>query len=279
MNLKSFKNLIKVRLIIKRVVNKKTKKNNLFKGCFDGKIALISGAGQGIGKQVLFDLYSEGAKIAAFDINKEQVNNLKEEINFDNKKIIIFQADVSKSNQVNKVVKKTINYFGKIDLLINNAGILSYCSLEDTTDDILEQILSVNLKGAMYCVREVVPFMKKNQYGRIVNISSITGKRGDNNTSPSYGASKGGVITLTKSLARQLGPYGINVNGVAPHAIMTSIMNGWDEEKKNKMKELIPVRRLGTVKDVSSVVLFLLSDASAFITGETININGGYYMD
>ena len=268
-----------MRLIIKRVVNKKTKKNNLFKGCFDGKIALISGAGQGIGKQVLFDLYSEGAKIAAFDINKEQVNNLKEEINFDNKKIIIFQADVSKSNQVNKVVKKTINYFGKIDLLINNAGILSYCSLEDTTDDILEQILSVNLKGAMYCVREVVPFMKKNQYGRIVNISSITGKRGDNNTSPSYGASKGGVITLTKSLARQLGPYGINVNGVAPHAIMTSIMNGWDEEKKNKMKELIPVRRLGTVKDVSSVVLFLLSDASAFITGETININGGYYMD
>jgi 3-oxoacyl-[acyl-carrier protein] reductase len=107
----------------------------------------------------------------------------------------------------------------------------------------------------MYCVREVVPFMKKNQYGRIVNISSITGKRGDNNTSPGYGASKGGIITLTKSLARQLGPYGINVNAV------------------------VPVRRLGTVKDVSSVVLFLLSDASAFITGETININGGYYMD
>ena len=156
---------------------------------------------------------------------------------------------------------------------------MSYCSIEDTTDDILEKILSVNLKGVMYCIREVVPFMKKNQYGRIVNISSITGKRGDNNTSPCYGASKGGIITLTKSLARQLGPHGINVNAVAPHAIMTSIMNGWNEEKKNKMKELTPVRRLGTVKDVSSVVLFLLSDASAFITGETININGGYYMD
>ncbi len=268
-----------MRSIIKRVVSKKTKKNNLFKRCFEGKVAMISGAGQGIGKQIVLDLYSEGAKIAAFDINEEQVNNLKEEINFNNKKIIIFQADVSKSNQVNKVVKETVNYFGKIDLLINNAGILNYCSIEDTTDDILEKILSVNLKGVMYCVREVVPFMKKNQYGRIVNISSITGKRGDNNTSPCYGASKGGIITLTKSLARQLGPYGINVNAIAPHAIMTSIMNGWDEEKKNKMKELIPVRRLGTVKDVSSVVLFLLSDASAFITGETININGGYYMD
>ena len=261
------------------MVSKKTKKNNLFNRCFEGKVAMISGAGQGIGKQIVLDLYSEGAKIVAFDINEEQVNNLKEEIKFNNKKIIIFQADVSKSNQVSKVVKETINYFGKIDLLINNAGILSYCSIEDTTDDILEKILSVNLKGVMYCVREVVPFMKKNQYGRIVNISSITGKRGDNNTSPCYGASKGGIITLTKSLARQLGPYGINVNAIAPHAIMTSIMNGWDEEKKNKMKELIPVRRLGTVKDVSSVVLFLLSDASAFITGETININGGYYMD
>ncbi|HER25091.1 MAG TPA: glucose 1-dehydrogenase [Candidatus Atribacteria bacterium] len=268
-----------MRLILKRVVHKKTKEDNLFKRCFEGKVAIISGAGQGIGKQIALDLYSEGAKIAAFDIKEEQVNNLKEELNFNNNKIIIFQADVSKSNQVSKVVKETINYFGKIDLLINNAGILSYASIEDTTDDILEKILSVNLKGVMYCVREVVPFMKKNQYGRIVNISSITGKRGDNNTSPCYGASKGGIITLTKSLARQLGPYGINVNAVAPHAIMTSIMNGWDEEKKNKMRELIPVRRLGTVEDVSSAVLFLLSDASAFITGETININGGYYMD
>jgi len=268
-----------VRLIIKRAISKKMKESNLFKRCFEGKVAIVSGAGQGIGKQIVLDLYSEGAKIAAFDINEIQVNNLKEEINFNNKKIIIFQADVSKSNQVGKVVKETINYFGKIDLLINNAGVLCYGSLEDTADDILEKILAVNLKGVMYCVREVVPFMKKNQYGRIVNISSITGKRGDNNTSPCYGASKGGIITLTKSLARQLGPYGINVNAVAPHAIMTSIMSEWNEEKKNKMRELIPVRRLGTVKDVSSVVLFLLSDASAFITGETININGGYYMD
>ncbi|MHC2995047.1 MAG: glucose 1-dehydrogenase [Candidatus Atribacteria bacterium] len=255
------------------------KEDNLFKRCFEGKVAMVSGAGQGIGKQIVLDLYSEGAKIVAFDINEEQVNNLKEETNPNNKKIIIFQTDVSKSNHVSKIVKETINYFGKIDLLINNAGISSYCSIEDITDNIIEKILSVNLKGVMYCVREVVPFMKKNQYGRIVNISSITGKRGDNNTSPCYGASKGGMITLTKSLARQLGPYGINVNAVAPHAIMTPIMNCWDEEKKNKMKELIPVRRLGTVKDVSSVVLFLLSDASAFITGETININGGYYMD
>lgn len=255
------------------------KEDILFKRCFEGKVAMVSGAGQGIGKQVVLDLYSEGAKIVAFDINEEQVNNLKEEINLNNKKIIIFQADVSKSNHVSKIVKETINYFGKIDLLINNAGISSYCSIEDITDDIIEKILSVNLKGVMYCVREVVPFMKKNQYGRIVNISSITGKRGDNNTSPCYGASKGGMITLTKSLARKLGPYGINVNAVAPHAIMTPFMNCWDEEKKNKMKELIPIRRLGTTKDVSSVVLFLLSDASAFITGETININGGYYMD
>lgn len=265
----------------KKEIRKKMKEDILFKRCFEGKVAIVSGAGQGIGKQIILDLYSEGAKIVAFDINEEQVNNLKEEINLNNnnKKIIILQADVSKSNHVSKIVKETINYFGKIDLLINNAGISRYCSIEDTTDDIIEKILSVNLKGVMYCVREVVPFMRKNKYGRIVNISSITGKRGDNNTSPCYGASKGGMITLTKSFARQLGPYGINVNAVAPHAIMTSIMNGWDEEKKNKMKELIPVRRLGTVKDVSSVVLFLLSDASAFITGETININGGYYMD
>jgi NAD(P)-dependent dehydrogenase (short-subunit alcohol dehydrogenase family) len=110
-------------------------------------------------------------------------------------------------------------------------------------------------------------------------IASITGKRGDNTTLPVYGASKGGIITLTRSIARELGPYGITCNAIAPHAIMTKMMSYWDEEKKKKTAEVIPVKRLGTVEDVSNLIMFLASDKASFITGETININGGYYMD
>jgi len=255
------------------------KNNSIFEGQFEGKVAIVSGAGQGIGKQIVSDLFDGGAKIIAVDIKDEQLNNLKKDINASDDRLITFNVDVSKSNDIKNMIKAGVNHFGKIDLLVNNAAIASHVSIEDTSDEIIDKVFSINLSGTLYCVREVLPYMKKNNYGKIVNFSSITGKRGDNSTSPCYGASKGGVIALTKSLARQLGPFHINVNAVAPHAIMTPVMDYWDEKKIQKMTELIPIRRLGSAKDVSSIVLFLLSDASSFITGETINVNGGYYMD
>jgi len=125
----------------------------------------------------------------------------------------------------------------------------------------------------------VTPIMKAKRYGRIVNVASITGKSGDNTTVPIYGSSKGAVITLTRSIARALGPFGITVNAIAPHAVMTRMMEYWDDEKKKSMAEKIPVRRLGTIQDMSYLMMFLASDESSFITGETVNINGGYYMD
>jgi 3-oxoacyl-[acyl-carrier protein] reductase len=121
--------------------------------------------------------------------------------------------------------------------------------------------------------------MKRQGYGRIVNVASITGKNGDNSTTFAYGASKGAVIALTRSVARQLGPFGITCNAIAPHAVMTSMMTYWDDEKKQSMADKIPVKRLGTVEDMSHLLMFLASDESSFINGETININGGYYMD
>lgn len=121
--------------------------------------------------------------------------------------------------------------------------------------------------------------MKAQQYGRIVNVSSITGKRGDNSTIFVYGASKGAVISLTRSTARQLGPFGITCNAIAPHAVMTEMMRYWDDGKKARMAESIPLKRLGTIQDMSNLMMFLASDEASFITGETVNINGGYYMD
>ena len=152
-------------------------------------------------------------------------------------------------------------------------------TIEETTDEIIDKTLDINVKGILYVIRTVTPIMKAQKYGRIVNVASITGKRGDNSTVFVYGASKGAVISLTRSTARQLGPFGITCNAIAPHAVMTEMMRYWDEEKKARMAETIPVKRLGTVQDMSYLMMFLASDEAAFITGETVNINGGYYMD
>jgi 3-oxoacyl-[acyl-carrier protein] reductase len=131
----------------------------------------------------------------------------------------------------------------------------------------------------LYAIRAAAPIMKEQGYGRIVNVASITGKAGDNTTVFAYGASKGAVISLTRSVARQLGPFGVTCNAIAPHAVMTGLMSYWDEAKKQEIASKIPVRRLGTEQDMSHLMCFLASEESGYINGETVNINGGYYMD
>jgi len=246
---------------------------------FEDKIAIVTGAGKGIGEQIAWDLSMEGATVILVDIDNANIVSLKERIKSGGGKCLALQCDVSSSKQVEKMVNLSLDTFSKIDLLVNNAGILITGGLEDVTDEMLDKMLDINLKGVIYLSRSVVPIMKKSNYGRIVNIASICGMRGDNTTVPCYGASKGGVIAFTRSLARELAPYGITSNAIAPHAIMTELMSYWTEEKKKSAREKIPVNRLGTTKDVSWLTLFLLSDESSFITGETINLNGGYYMN
>jgi len=248
-------------------------------GRFEGKVAIITGAGKGIGEQIAYDLALEGAKVVLVDIDNNSLASATDRIKSKGGKCFPVQCDVSSSLQVEKMVSTILDSFGKIDILVNNAGILITGSLKDVTDELLDKIINVNLKSVLYLSRSVVPFMKKNNYGRIVNVASITGVRGDNSTLPCYGASKGGVITFTRSLARELAPFGITINAVAPHAIMTELMSYWSVEKKNSARKKIPVNRLGTPKDVSWLTLFLLSEESSFITGETVNVNGGYYMN
>ncbi|UCB46911.1 MAG: glucose 1-dehydrogenase [Spirochaetota bacterium] len=246
---------------------------------FENKVAIITGAGQGMGKQVALDLSAEGAKVVVIDIVSELLNEVQSEIENSGGKCISVICDVTSRKQVDEMIQKTIDTYGRVDILINNAGLLIPGTIEETSDELIDKTLDINVKGVLYAIRAVTPIMKKQRYGRIVNVSSITGKRGDNSTIFVYGASKGAVISLTKSAARQLGPFGITVNAIAPHAVMTSLMSYWDEEKKRKAAEQIPVKRLGTVKDISYLMMFLASDESSYITGETININGGYYMD
>ena len=249
------------------------------KNRFTGKAAIITGSGQGMGKQAALDLAVEGANVVVSDIDSESMNAVVSEITGSGGTAIGIACDVSSREQVDSLIDQTVERFGSVDILINNAGLLVPGTIEETTDELIERTLDINVKGILYAIRKVTPLMKKKNYGRIVNISSITGKNGDNSTVFVYGASKGAVISLTRSVARQLGPFGITCNAVAPHAIMTKMMHYWDDEKKQRIADKIPVRRLGTPEDVSRLMLFLASDDASFITGETVNINGGYYMD
>ncbi|MGQ9616867.1 MAG: SDR family NAD(P)-dependent oxidoreductase [Spirochaetota bacterium] len=246
---------------------------------FEGKVAIITGSGQGMGKQVALDIAAEGGKVVVSDVVPELIDEVKREIENNGENCLALICDVSKRDQVEEMIKKTMDKFGRVDILINNAGLLKTGTIEELTDELIDKTLDINVKGVLYAIRAVTPIMKAQRYGRIVNVASITGKRGDNTTTIVYGASKGAVITITRSAARALGPFGITVNAIAPHAVMTTMMQYWDEEKKRKAAEQIPVRRLGTVEDMSYLMMFLASDEASYITGECVNINGGYYMD
>lgn len=246
---------------------------------FVGKTAVITGAAQGMGKQVAMDMAAEGANAVISDIMPDLLERTKDEIRASGGECLSIVCDMASRKHVDDMIAKTVARYGAVDILINNAGLLLTGTIEELTDEIIDKTLDINVKGVLYSIRAVTPIMKARKYGRIVNVASITGKNGDNTTFPVYGASKGAVITLTRSMARALGPFGITVNAIAPHAVMTTMMSYWDEEKKKSIADKIPVRRLGTVDDMSSLMMFLASDESGFISGETININGGYYMD
>ena len=246
---------------------------------FTNKVAFVTGAGQGMGQQFSLDLAAEGAKVVISDINAKILEETEGMLKAQGADFLSLSCDVTQYDQVEAAFEKTVEKYGRVDILINNAGILKSATIEDTSLELMDLTIDVNIKGVLYCIKVATPYMKKQGYGKIVNLASITGKNGDNSTTFVYGASKGAVVTLTRSVARQLGPYGINCNGLAPHAVMTKMMEYWDDAKKKSMSDKIPVRRLSTIKDVSNLALFLASDESSFITGETVNINGGYYMD
>jgi 3-oxoacyl-[acyl-carrier protein] reductase len=245
-----------------------------------GKTAIVTGSSYGIGRGIAIFFAQEGANVVVnYSKSEEKAQQVVSEIIEEGLTAIAVKADVSRSDEVKKLIDTCVRNYGRLDILVNNAGILPFGSIEEITDDILDRVFKVNFYGTFYCCREAIPIMKKQKYGKIVNISSIAGQRGDHTTAACYGSSKGAMSVLTKSLARQLGPFGINVNAVAPHAIITPMMDYWGEDKRNEMMEKIPIRRLGTPRDVAVAVLFLVSDEADFITGQIINVNGGYLMD
>jgi 3-oxoacyl-[acyl-carrier protein] reductase len=243
------------------------------------KVAIVTGSARGIGKAIAQRFLQEGAAVVVNDVDLEKAEELVHQIKSQGKQALAARADVSNQNEVEGMTNSVYSKFGRIDILVNNAGIIKRGSTEDHSYGDWEKVIAVNLRGTYNCSKAVIPIMKKQGYGKIVNISSVAGKVGDIASAPSYGSSKGAINALTKSLARELAVYGICVNAVAPHAIETEMSSEWPDEKRREIISQIPLRRLGRPGEVAAAVLFLASDEASFITGEILDVNGGYLMD
>lgn len=241
------------------------------------KVAFVTGAAQGIGKSIAIALAKEGANIVVSDINKEAADQTARELSGMGVKAISVKTNVASFEEVERSVSEATAAFEKIDILVNNAGITRDTLVMRMKEEDWDLVLDVNLKGVFNCIKAVCPLMMKKRCGKIISIASIVGEMG-NAGQANYSASKGGVIALTKTVARELAPRGITANAVAPGFIDTDMTKKLPEEVKTKLKEQIPLARLGSPEDVAAAVLFLASAESDYVTGQVINVNGGMYM-
>jgi 3-oxoacyl-[acyl-carrier protein] reductase len=241
------------------------------------KVALVTGAARGLGQAIAVKLAEAGADIALCDLNAEWLEETAEKVKALGRRAECYAVNVADGESVTAGVKAIEKDFGKIDVLVNNAGITKDGLMMRMSEDDWDAVLNVNLKGAFLCTKAAMRGMMKQRSGTIVNIASVIGLMG-NAGQANYAASKGGVIAFSKTVAKELASRNIRCNAVAPGFIRTAMTDALDEEVQNKMKELIPLSRFGEPEDVANVVLFLASDASAYVTGQVISTCGGMVM-
>ena len=254
-----------------------------------GKVAIVTGGAKGIGASIVEGFVKEGASVVIADSDVDAAQQLAEKLRRNGAKVLVVRADVTKKSDADNLIATTLNEFGVIDILVNNAGVVSDINFVDLEESEWDRICDVNIKGVYLITRAVVPHMMSSRYGKIINLSSLAGKRGNIGLAH-YCASKFAVIGITQSLAKELGQYNINVNAVCPGIVGTAM---WDtlldarSRRQNLSREQIwevwmeqtPLKRPQTPEDMANVVLFLSSEISRNITGEAISVNGGLYMD
>jgi len=244
----------------------------------EGKTAIVTGGSLGIGKSISLKLSESGANVVLnYRKHKEEADDIISGILSSGKQALAVQADVSSFSDADKMVNEVISRFGRVDILVNNAGINWDGVIWKMTEEQWDKVIDVNLKGYFNYIRAVAPHFKEQQYGKIVNVTSINGLRGKFGQS-NYSASKAGIIGLTKAVARELGKYSVNVNAVAPGLIDTEMMKNAPENVRNNALQEIVLNRIGTPEEVANVVAFLCSDLSRHITGEVIKVDGGQYI-
>lgn len=243
-----------------------------------GKAALVTGGSRGIGRAIVIELAKAGADVAInYSGNESMAQEAAREVEALGRQSAVIQANVADSDSVAKMVKHVVDKFGRLDILINNAGIAKDNLLMRMKDEDWDAVLNVNLKGVFNCTKAVTRQMMKQRSGRIINISSVVGVLG-NPGQANYAAAKAGIIGLTKSNARELAARGITVNAVAPGYIQTDMTAELPEEVRQEMSKQIPLGRMGLAEDVAKVVRFLASDDAGYMTGQTLHVDGGMAM-
>jgi 3-oxoacyl-[acyl-carrier protein] reductase len=242
-----------------------------------GRVALVTGASQGIGHACALALAREGATVAAAARNRQKLDELVAEITAAGGTAAAFATDVADEEQVKSAIKSALAQFGKIDILVNNAGITRDQLVMRMKRSDWDSVINTNLTSAYLCIQQVIASMLKQRWGRIINISSIFGQMGQAGQA-NYAASKAGLIGLTMAMAREVASRNITCNAVAPGFIETSMTASLSEEFKETAVKMIPLGRVGTPNDVASAVSFLASDDAAYITGHVLNVNGGMLM-
>ena len=250
---------------------------------FADRVAIVTGCGQGIGKAVCLELAESGCKVAAADINEKSAKKIAKTISDSGGEAIATKVNVAAKDQVQNMVAVTLKKFGKVDILINNAGIARDSLLENMTEDDWDEVMNVNLKGVFLCIQAVAPEMRRNKYGRVINISSkggVAGGIGQTN----YSAAKTGIIGLTRSVAKEFGRYAnkegadMTCNAILPGFIDTPLSKKIPQKIKEKYLQDIPLNRLGKPQDIAKAVRFLASSSAGYITGTTIGADGGFFM-
>ena len=240
------------------------------------KVAIVTGASRGIGREIAKSLAKQNIKVIAnYNNSEEKANELKKELEAEGIIIDIVKADVSKREEIKNLVQYALENYGKIDILINNAGISEYKLFTDETDEDWNKVINTNLYSAFATSQEVIPNMIKNKNGCIINISSVWGMVGAS-MEVLYSVSKAGIDGLTKALAKELGPSNIRVNAIAPGIVDTDMCKNFSKEELENIKEEIPLERIGKVEDISKCINWLINDN--YTTGQIISINGGWII-
>lgn len=250
-----------------------------YKDEFANKVAIVTGAGQGMGKAVAERLAQGGSKIVVFDINPDQAEAAISSLNEYSSESMVVTGDVTKKDDVEKAVKDTVDRFGQVDILINNAGVLRPTAVIDIDEKEWDWVVAVNLKGTFLFSQAVLKIMRKNNWGRIVNFSSTAGKNISTVGGAHYTSAKAAILGFTRHLAKEEAGHGITVNSVCPGLIDTEMVrNTIDPVKTQKYADSFPISRLGEPEEVAELVAFLCSNRAAYITGASLDINGGDLM-
>jgi 3-oxoacyl-[acyl-carrier protein] reductase len=243
-----------------------------------GQVSIVTGGAQGIGLAIAARLAAEGSALLIADLNAEGAERAARTLSESGATVLAIGADVTSDEGRARIVSAALERHGRIDVLVNNAGILPRVPLMEVTPEVWHRTMQVNLDAAFFCSQAVLPAMREQGRGRIINISSMSARTGGQASPPHYATSKTGLVGMTRALARVVGAWGVTVNAVAPGMIDTEMLAALTPEQRQWWLEQIPLARLGTPEDVAAAVAFLASDDAAYITGSTLDVNGGYFM-